>query len=120
MSEERKPARTEMSEELRTLGKRLREAFVAVRDSQQAQEFREELSRGLGDLRAEIEELIERDEVQRIEESVRGAVRSAGKGDVGQQLRKGVLTALKELNARIDQLIQEAEKQEQEEEAPGE
>ena len=109
MQEEHKSSKTEISEELRTLGQRLREAFVAARESQQAQEFRQELSRGLSELRAEIEDLLESVEVQRLEETVRGAVQDVGKGDVGQQVRKGVLTALKELNIRIDRVIQEAE-----------
>ena len=112
MDEDRKQARTEISKELRTLGQRLREAFAAARDSQQAQEFQQELSRCLSDLRAEIGDLLETDEVQRIEETVRGAVLDRGAGDVGQQIRKGVLAALKEFNTRIDSIIKEAEKAE--------
>ncbi|MFQ5341988.1 MAG: hypothetical protein ACE5F6_10630 [Anaerolineae bacterium] len=115
MEEEHKSSKTEISEELRTLGQRLREAAVAARESHQAQEFRQELSRGLGELRAEIEDLLESDEVQRLGESVRGAVQDVGKGDVGQQVRKGVLNALKELNTGIGRVIQEAEESKSEE-----
>lgn len=120
MAQDPKAAKTEISEELRTLGQRLREAFVAARDSQQAQEFRQELNRGLSELRDEIEDLLESDEVQRLEGSVRGAVRDVSKGDVGQQIRKGVLTALKELNIRINSVIQEAEQAKSAEETPPE
>lgn len=115
MEEERKSPKTEISEELRTLGQRLREAFVAARESQQAHEFRQELSRGLGELRAEIEDLLESEQVQRLEETVRVAAQDVGKGDAGQQVRRGVLTALKELNTRIDRVIQEAEESRSEE-----
>ncbi|MFQ5594344.1 MAG: hypothetical protein ACE5HA_09365 [Anaerolineae bacterium] len=120
MEEEHKSSKTEISEELRTFGQRLREAFVTARDSHQAQEFRQELSRGLGELRAEIEDLLESEEVQRLGDSVRGAVQDVGDRDVGQHVRKGVLTALKELNTRIDRVIQEAEDAQSEEETPPE
>lgn len=120
MAEEQKTPKTEISEELRVFGQRLREAAVTARESQQAQEFRQELERGLAELREEIEEVLESEEVQRIETSVREAVREAGKGDVGQQIRKGILTALKELNARIERVIEEAEADRPAEETPSE
>jgi phage host-nuclease inhibitor protein Gam len=120
MEEDRKSSRTEISEELRTLGQRLREAFVAVREGQQSQEFRQELSRGLGELRAEIEGLLESEEVQRLGETVRGAVQEVGKGDVGQKVRSGVLVGLKELNAQIERVIQEAEEAASSEKTPPE
>lgn len=112
MAEEQKAEKTEISEELRTLGQRLREAVTAARGSEQARELREELRRGLSDLRGEIDELLESEEAQRLEESVRkvGA-------DVGQMIRRGVLAALKELNTRIERVIQEAEKEQPAEEA---
>ncbi len=120
MTEEKKAVRSEISEELRTLGQRLREAFVVARESQQAHEFRQELNRGLGELREEIEEVLESEEVQRIQESARAAVEDVGTGDVGQEIRRGVLAALKELNLRIERVVQEAEQAEPAEEAPPE
>jgi triphosphoribosyl-dephospho-CoA synthetase len=110
MTEEQKAPQSEISDELRGLGQRLREAVVTAQESQQAQEFRQELKRGITELRQEIEELLESEEVQRLGESVREAVQEVSQGDVGQQIRKGILAALKELNARIGQVIQEAEK----------
>lgn len=115
MEEEQKVEKTEISEELRTLGQRLREAAVTARESEQAQEFRQELRRGLAELREEIEEILESKEAKRLEESVR----EVG-GDVGQMVRKGVLAALKELNTRIERVIQEAEEAGPAEETPPE
>lgn len=116
MTEEQKTPKSEVSEELRLLGQRLREAFVAVRESEQTQEFRQELSRGLKELRLEIEEVVESEEVQRLQQSARAAVEDVSKGDVGQQIRRGVLSALKELNTRIESVIEEAEQGEPAEE----
>jgi hypothetical protein len=109
MDEEKKATPSEVSDELRLLGKRLREAFDAARESRQAQEFREELNRGLGELREEIDEVSKSEEVQRFQESARAAVQDVGKGDVGQQIRRGLLTALKEINVRLERVVQEAE-----------
>lgn len=120
MDEQQKTAQTEISEELRTLGQRLREAFVAARESKQAQEFRQELNRGLSELRSEIEEALESEEMQRLQESARTAVEDVSKGDAGQQIRRGVLTGLRELNSRIEKVIQEAETPEPAEETPPE
>jgi hypothetical protein len=110
MTDTQNSPRSEVSEELRTLGQRLREAFTTIRDGQQAQEFQQELKRGLGDLRHEIQEIIESEEVQRLGESMREAIEDVSQGDIGQQVRRGVLAALKELNMRIESVIVEAEK----------
>lgn len=120
MSEEEKAPRTEITEELRVLGQRLREAFVTARESQTAQEFRQELQRGLTEFRAEVAEVAESEDVQRLGKSVREAVQQVGKSDVGQQVRKGVLSALKELNTQIERVIEEAEKTKAEETPPEE
>lgn len=120
MDEKQREGQSELSEELRMLGQRLREAVAAIREGQQAQEFSQELRRGLIELRAEIDEVLESNEVQRLGESVREAVHEIGQGDVGQQIRKGVLAALKEINAHIERIIQEAEEAQAEEESPSE
>lgn len=104
MDEQQKPAQTEISEELRTLGQRLREAAKTAQESPQAQDFRRELERGLSELREEIDELRSSEEAQRLEESVRDVG-----GDVTQTVRKGVLAALRELNTRIARVVEEAE-----------
>lgn len=111
MAEERKPTgeKTELSEELRTLGKRLREAFDAARESPQAQEFQQELRRGADELREELGELRQSEDVQRLQENARAAVQDVTKGDVGQQVRKSVLAALREVNTRLESFIQETE-----------
>ena len=112
MDEKRDATQTELSEELRMLGQRLREALITIREGQQAQEFRQELRRGLLELREEIEELLESEEVQRLGETVREAVRDVSEGDVGQQIRKGIVKALKEVNTHIERVIEEAEEAE--------
>lgn len=120
MDEEQKATPSEIGDELRLLGKRLREAFDAARESRQTQEFREELDRGLNELREEIDEVSKSEEVQRFQESARAAVEDVSKGDVGQQIRRGLLTALKELNTRIERVVQEAETGEPAEDTPPE
>jgi CHASE3 domain sensor protein len=120
MDEDRQAHRSDIGDELRELGHNLREAFESLRQSPQTQEFRQELNRGLEDLRGELEELLESDDVQRFRESAREAVRDVDKGDWGQQVRAGFVTALKELNTQINRVIAEADQANSGDETPDE
>jgi len=110
MSEEQKPQRSPVVEELNELGKKLGDALRTLLDSPQRQEIEEDVREGLQTVVSEINEALTKarsTEVARDVEQQAGKVIDAVRASkVTEEARAGLFKGLQTLNTELDKLVE--------------
>jgi len=112
MSEEQKP-RSEVVQELESLGEQLVTAVKSLWESEESRKLRRELGEGFAELGRQIETAArsaqESEAAKQFGEQVKETVGKAREADIAGKLESGLLTGLRELNEGLGKLINSLE-----------
>ncbi len=113
--DEHKPEEPSLAQELRELGRQLKEAIRVAREHPQTKEFERQVSQAVNDLSADIDRAVHSaqrdDHVQKVGGQVKQAAQSFKESGAGQDIERGLAKGMRALNEQIRRAITEAEKQ---------
>ncbi len=113
--DEQKPDELSLAQELRELGRQIKEAVRVAREHPQTKEFERQVTQAVNELSADIDRALrsaQRDEkVQKAGVQVKQAAESLKVSGAGQDIERGLAKGMRALNEQIHRAILEAEKQ---------
>lgn len=113
--DEQKPEELSLAQELRELGRQIKEAVRVAREHPQTKEFERQVTQAVNELSADIDRAVrsaQRDEkVQRAGTQVKQAAESFTASSAGQDIERGLAKGMRALNEQIRRAVAEAEKQ---------
>jgi gas vesicle protein len=100
---------SEIAAEFRRLGKSLREAFEAAKDSEELKKLRQELEEGVeamaSSIRRSADEFVHSDTGQQIRQEVKDLEEKWKRGEVQSKVRQELLQILRRINADLDEAL---------------
>jgi uncharacterized membrane-anchored protein YjiN (DUF445 family) len=113
--DEQKPEDVSLAQELRELGRQIKEAVRVAREHPQTKEFERQVTQAVNQLGVDIDRAIrsaQRDEkVQKAGTQVKQAAETFTASSAGQDIERGLAKGMRALNEQIRRAIVEAEKQ---------
>ncbi len=113
--DEQKPEDLSLAQELRELGRQIKEAVRVAREHPQTKEFERQVAQAVNQLSADIDRALrsaQRDEkVQKAGTQVKQAAQTFTASGAGQDIERGLAKGTRALNEQIRRAIAEAEKQ---------
>ncbi len=112
--DEQKPEELSLAQELRELGRQIKEAVRVAREHPQTKEFERQVAQAVNQLSVDIDRAIrsaQRDEkVQKAGTQVKQAAQTFTASGAGQDIERGLAKGTRALNEQIRRAIAEAEK----------
>lgn len=113
--DEQKPDEFSLAQELRELGRQIKEAIRVAREHPQTKEFERQVAQAINELSADIDRALrsaQHDEkVQKAGTQVKQAAESVKTSGAGQDIERGLAKGMRALNEQIRRAIAEADKQ---------
>ncbi len=113
--DEQKPEELNLAQELRELGRQIKEAVRVAREHPQTKDFERQVNQAVNQMGVDIDHALraaQRDEhVQKAGTQVKQAAQSFKGSGAGQDIERGLAKGMRALNEQIRRAIQEAEKQ---------
>jgi hypothetical protein len=115
---EQLPEGIDLAQELRELGRQLKEAIRVAREHPQTKEFERQVSQAVGELSAHIDRAVKtakedehiRKAAETTEDQVRRAAQTLKESGAKEDIARGLAKGLQALNEQIRRAIAEAEK----------
>jgi len=108
MTEEKAP-KSEVVEELQTLGEQLVTAVKALWESEDARHLRQEIGDGFAELSQQVDDAVKKakdsEAAKEFETKVKDTVDKAREADITGQVQEGLVTGLQQLNAELSKWI---------------
>ncbi len=113
--DEQKPEESSLVQELRELGRQIKEAVRVAREHPQTKEFQRQVNQAVNQMSVDIDRAFhsaQRDEhVQKAGAQAKQAAQSFRESGTGQDIERGLAKGMRALNEQIRRAIVEAEKQ---------
>ncbi len=113
--DEQKPDELSLVQELRELGRQIKDAVRVAREHPQTKEFERQVNQAVNDLSADIDRAVRSaqgdEKVQKAGTQVKQAADSLRGSTAGQDIERGLAKGMRALNEQIRRAITEAEKQ---------